>query len=1298
MKTVINIIVTVVMSVMAVLGATLTASASTTTTNVVGVTVNISPSSAGATANWQIMFTPSTGSALTASASTVTLTTNATMSFPTVQSDYSVNGVPVTGGITNIKSGVIITMPVNVALYNTATITVDGVVNPGSGSYSLGVATSATANPSPSTVSFTINPGAPAICPSSAANSTMPQCAGVPPITPYDGNVNGGTWVQITGANFANATEVLFGQSNPGTNLEIISNTTIGVTSPPEAQSDCIPGAATSGTGYSCVVNIQVVTPSGTSAVVSSDEFTYTNSPNCLSVQSVSPAYGPTTSTGFSETGGNTYVPGSGYAAKTGTTTVQGSVQVVISGNLFDANNLTATAVSFAPATGSSIPAPWFKVINNTTIDAVAPVNTSPQTMNVEITVPVASSSSETSYETSPATYADQFTYYTTPPAGPTITNVTPSSGTQLGGTIVKIMGTNFAQVESVSFGGVGTETFDVISPSEITAPSPTYSCGANTVGSCVVNVQVLTVNGVTQVTAADEFTYMGLPTIAGPGNTDGVNPSCGPVTGGTPVTISGNNLQGVTTVQFGTAGSATDVTYVAGSGGTEVTATSPPVSLNGAPSLTENVTVTGTMGTSPLSSTATFTYPCAQLPTVTEVIPNSGPQYKPTTVRIVGTNLQNATTVQFGGAGDATNVTYVSGSKGTEVTATTPICPSSACPSTNTMGTKVNVTVTTPIGTSVADPPADYFTYFSASSSVACETVVDNIAPGSSSFPGGIPATIDLSATVFSSVKGVTPSQCITDTSTISWGSDSLSSTSGSYSCSVITSSTTSATGQCNITSIPTGQTAGCATNGSAECQIMVQTTTVIPTYSPASSTPWTFYYTVSGQYNAITPERVCDTRSGYNDVASGVTGQCANSGNPVITNQSVIAQVAGIGAIPANAEAVIATVTVAPVSNGGSGYISVNPGSTTYSSTDPPSTSLLNFGKEETTSNTGTFLLSTGGQLSLFTSAEVNVIVDISGYYAPSSQSYYSPMAPQRICDTRKLSPSDLSFDTTTAQCNNSGIPLSSSSPIPVAVDYVGGPISAMFANATAVSLVVGVIGTVGPVCHKVSTQTVCSTVGGYITVYPATSAGTCGPVPMVSNVNYKDKAPQSNAVTVEMSSSGTDGTFCVANNNSEDPVNIYIDLQGYFTSSANGAASYTPLTPVRICDTRSTYNDVVQGASSRCANSGNSLSSNSPTITVSVPAAADVPSNATAIVVNVVIVGATGGGYATVYNGGTQPGTSNLNWGAASNYKFDQIPDISNMVVIPITQSTSSFKIFASSSANVVVDVYGYYSPTS
>ena len=213
--------------------------------------------------------------------------------------------------------------------------------------------------------------------------------------------------------------------------------------------------------------------------------------------------------------------------------------------------------------------------------------------------------------------------------------------------------------------------------------------------------------------------------------------------------------------------------------------------------------------------------------------------------------------------------------------------------------------------------------------------------------------------------------------------------------------------------------------------------------------------------------------------------------------------------------------------------------------------------------------------------------------------------------------------------------------------------------------------------------------------------------------------------------MSFSSTDGAFCVYNSNANDPVNIYIDIQGYFTSSATGASSYTPVPPVRICDTRSTIGgallrDVTSGVTGQCDNSGNPVGASSTltsstltsstltssTLTVNIPSSLNIPSNATAIVVNVVIVGATSGGYATVYNGGTRPSTSNLNWGAASDYPpcntpstsgntpkiACKIPNISNMVVVPISQSTSSFSIYSSSSANVVVDVYGYYSPAS
>ena len=81
------------------------------------------------------------------------------------------------------------------------------------------------------------------------------------------------------------------------------------------------------------------------------------------------------------------------------------------------------------------------------------------------------------------------------------------------------------------------------------------------------------------------------------------------------------------------------------------------------------------------------------------------------------------------------------------------------------------------------------------------------------------------------------------------------------------------------------------------------------------------------------------------------------------------------------------------------------------------------------------------------------------------------------------------------------------------------------------------------------------------------------------------------------------------------------------------------------------------------------------------------------------DVAIVDATGGGYATAYPANESlPGTSNLNWGSEASYPGGVIPDVSNMVTVPISSSSPSFQLYVSSGANVIVDIYGYYVASS
>jgi hypothetical protein len=224
----------------------------------------------------------------------------------------------------------------------------------------------------------------------------------------------------------------------------------------------------------------------------------------------------------------------------------------------------------------------------------------------------------------------------------PTVSSVSPTSGSVPGGTAVTITGTNFAAGATVTFGGAAATNVVVVSGTQITAKTPAGSAGSVTV--------TVTVNGQSG-SLASGFTYVTPPTVSG------VSPSAGPIVGGTAVTITGTNFAAGATVTFGGA-AATNVVVVSG---TQITATTPAGSAG---AVTVTVTNPGAAGGSLASA---FTY--VVVPTVSSVSPNSGTTAGGTAVTITGTNFTAGATVTFG-ATAATNVVVVSG---TQITATTP-------------------------------------------------------------------------------------------------------------------------------------------------------------------------------------------------------------------------------------------------------------------------------------------------------------------------------------------------------------------------------------------------------------------------------------------------------------------------------------------------------------------------------------------------------------------------------------------------------------------------------------------------
>jgi IPT/TIG domain len=182
----------------------------------------------------------------------------------------------------------------------------------------------------------------------------------------------------------------------------------------------------------------------------------------------------------------------------------------------------------------------------------------------------------------------------------------------------------------------------------------------------------------------------VGTPTITE------VAPNKGAEAGGTLVTIKGTNLAEATAVEFGT-GKAKIETDTAEA----ITALSPAGTAG-----TVDVTVTTAGGTSEKVAADHFTYVAP--PTVTEVTPAKGPEAGKTLVTIKGTNLAEATAVEFG-SGKAGKI---------ETDTAESITVASPAESAGT----VDVTVTTAGGTSEL-VTADHFTY------VALPTVTE-VAP----------------------------------------------------------------------------------------------------------------------------------------------------------------------------------------------------------------------------------------------------------------------------------------------------------------------------------------------------------------------------------------------------------------------------------------------------------------------------------------------------------------------------------------------------------------------------------------
>lgn len=355
--------------------------------------------------------------------------------------------------------------------------------------------------------------------------------------------------------------------------------------------------------GAAGATSVRVTTPVGTSG--GNSLFTYVTPPT---ITAITPALGST----------------------------HGGDSVVITGTNFT----NASAVSLG-----GTPVASFVVNSNTQITAVTPAGTA-GAARVTVTVPGATSAPNTLYT------------YISPP---TLTSLSPATGSTVGGQSVTLIGTNLSLASSVTFGGVSA-AFTVNSATQITVTAPALPAGQ-------VGVVVTTPGGST--TAGTLFTA-----VAPPGVTS-VAPAFGSTLGGNTLTITGTGFSGATAVTVG-GNAATGLTVV---NGTTLTATT-PAGVAG----TASVVVVGPYGASAANSLFTYVAP----PTLTSVSPAAGSTTGGQTVTLTGTNFALTTGVTFGGVAAASFTI----NSDTQITAVTPATSAGA----------KSVIVTTPGGSNAAN------------------------------------------------------------------------------------------------------------------------------------------------------------------------------------------------------------------------------------------------------------------------------------------------------------------------------------------------------------------------------------------------------------------------------------------------------------------------------------------------------------------------------------------------------------------------------------------------------------------
>ena len=392
---------------------------------------------------------------------------------------------------------------------------------------------------------------------------------------------------------------------------------------------------------------------------------------------------------------------------------------------------------------------------------------------------------------------------------------------------------------------------------------------------------------------------------------------------------------------------------------------------------------------------------------------------------------------------------------------------------------------------------------------------------------------------------------------------------------------------------------------------------------------------------YPLARPVRLLDTRPGASPNA------CHQPNAPIAGGTSRLQPARGVCeglTIPPNATTITGNITT--VQSGG-GFLTIYP-----SDAPRPLVANSNYNPNEILNNA--FTVGVGakdGAVKIFVTSTTDVVVDVTGYYAPPEAGglYFHPLPrPVRLLETRS------GF----TGCFAPGQPL----PGGVNTPQIGtGNCQGLTIPSDALALV-GNATTVNPQA------------GGYLTLYPANATQ-----PLVASSNYAAGQAVNGPFTVGLSPSGQFNIFTPAT------TDLVVDITGYYSAQANDANGqgllFTSLgSPLRLLETRAGE----QG----CYTPGAPMTTGTVYTQETQSPCTNLTPTARALIGNATVVNTTGEGYLTFWPAdATQPLV------ATSNYVAGQV--FNRYFTVGLSGSVS-FKRFASRTTDLVVDISGFFAP--